>query len=231
MATGLANNTIVQGTFTMFPGYANKFPSTGAFDKITNSFLKCLGFCLLHVSCNVVFYDEGTHNCSGTSDIEMMTFLGSLTVKNGLKGYRPFSACDSAGYALNRKTGQCLKIVTENKNWEDARQHCMNDGGVLVKVDTTERIAGATHVSRIYLSAFGSFHVGASDIASEGEWKWLDGTYVTGIPGTFDNNDPTFTPAPPANCARLSTSLQEVYDDRCGGLKYFICERRELETL
>ncbi|XP_060079694.1 collectin-12-like [Ylistrum balloti] len=167
--------------------------------------------------------------CSGDNDTDVVRFLDTLTDRTGAKAYRLASKCDSAGYTLNRMTGQCLKVVLTTKSYVDAKQYCEDEGGVLAKLESTERMIGAINITLIYSDKNG-YLVGATDIASEGVWTWQDGTPVEGIDVLFNNYDAKYEPGRPADCGSLYKSVR-IGDNRCFEKRQFICERRDLEPL
>ncbi|XP_060079261.1 perlucin-like protein [Ylistrum balloti] len=139
-----------------------------------------------------------------------------------------FHECDSAGYVLNRETGQCLKIVPEKKNWHDAQQYCEDDGGALVMFETPEKTAGLRHMSFFYNGKSRSFFVGVTDIASEGVWTWLDGTLLQtqDINTKFNNANLKDAVNTSADCGAFNPKLFLLFDAKCSAKLHFICERR-----
>ncbi|XP_045611199.1 LOW QUALITY PROTEIN: perlucin-like protein [Procambarus clarkii] len=68
--------------------------------------------------------------------------------------------------------GSCFKFdISMSLPWDDARVFCQSNGGDLAKV-----IDGNTHRGIwLYIQTYGlsgSFWLGASDVAAEGDWIW-----------------------------------------------------------
>ena len=55
--------------------------------------------------------------------------------------------------------------------------NCQNVGGKLVKIETDKE---NDFIKNKYLNTRGIYWIGLSDIDKEGEWKWTDGTGLTG---------------------------------------------------
>ena len=50
------------------------------------------------------------------------------------------SECDLPGYDYDISSRTCLKFNSTQLNWYDARQHCIDEGGDLITVETVEKL-------------------------------------------------------------------------------------------
>ena len=73
----------------------------------------------------------------------------------------------------------CYKLYTLRQNWNNAKVNCQRaiDGAKLVKIETEKE---NDFIKNKYLNTSGIYWIGLSDIDNEGEWKWTDGTGLTG---------------------------------------------------
>ena len=73
----------------------------------------------------------------------------------------------------------CYKLYTLRQNWNNAKVNCQRaiDGAKLVKIETDKE---NDFIQNKYLNTRGIYWIGLSDIDNEGEWKWTDGTGLTG---------------------------------------------------
>uniref|UniRef100_A0A8C3AT90 C-type lectin domain-containing protein n=1 Tax=Cyclopterus lumpus TaxID=8103 RepID=A0A8C3AT90_CYCLU len=82
---------------------------------------------------------------------------------------------------------QCYKIVVGDKKWNDARKHCINQGGNLVSI-TNEREQGECFLSFLTISVSLLCLIKVTSLPVSGEWMWVDNSAVdyvnwkTGMP-------------------------------------------------
>lgn len=71
----------------------------------------------------------------------------------------------------------CYKIHSY-QDWSNAKLNCQNFGGKLVKIESDDE----NHfIKTKYLSGGGGrYWIGLSDLGNEGDWRWTDGTGITG---------------------------------------------------
>merc|ERR1712240_702482 len=92
--------------------------------------------------------------------------------------------------------GPCYRLFKSAKTWQDAENHCQEEGGHLASVHSSEELDFVIGVQQILW-----FWVGGTD--SEGNWKWTDGTSFSFIEPKKDEED--------ANCLGGLRGVQEKY--------------------
>ena len=71
----------------------------------------------------------------------------------------------------------CYKIHS-SQGWTYARLNCQNFGGELVKIESEDE---NKFIKTEFLSGGGGrYWIGLSDLGNEGDWRWTDGTEITG---------------------------------------------------
>ena len=89
----------------------------------------------------------------------------------------PFAAtCEAEWTSFG---SSCYKLYTSHQNWNNAKVNCQRaiDYGELVKIETDKE---NEFIKNEYLNTGGKYWIGLSDFDNEGEWKWTDGTGLTG---------------------------------------------------
>uniref|UniRef100_A0A7N8YK80 Mannose receptor C-type 1 n=1 Tax=Mastacembelus armatus TaxID=205130 RepID=A0A7N8YK80_9TELE len=128
--------------------------------------------------------------------------------------------------------GKCYKIIgNDNKNWQDARTHCINQGGNLVSiVSETEQAFLTTQMQRYN----DDFWIGMNDVNWEMHFVWTDGkgisytNWAKGHPITvpdrhFSFVDETYDCVIMVGSVSKLTGFWKVED--CQAKKRFICKR------
>ena len=119
---------------------------------------------------------------------------------------------DSTSYTWYAHNGQCYGVITSSKSWTSAKYNCRNLGGDLAKVNSLE---DQTRLIRIRT---GGFWIGGTDEASEGTWKWADGSSMTYTGWGGSNPDGgTYE-----NCVFLYNNYWGDY--RCSSSQYSMCQ-------
>ncbi|XP_033894138.3 low affinity immunoglobulin epsilon Fc receptor-like isoform X1 [Acipenser ruthenus] len=103
---------------------------------------------------------------------------------------------------------------TEKKKWGEARDICVSQGASLAVASSIAELAYLKE--RIEESHW----IGLSDLETEGQWKWLDGTEVgksywkSAQPDNFNEED----------CGEI-LQTGELNDSHCNTMKLWICEK------
>lgn len=114
---------------------------------------------------------------------------------------------------------KCYRLSNMHGSWSKSREFCVSRGADLVVVDSKEELD--------FISRYGSyFWLGATDEASEGMWRWVDGTVLS-----VDN--PSWSGGEPGggedqNCLKVTgVWKQKKYkwaDESCEGRNIGLCE-------
>ncbi|CAC5365558.1 unnamed protein product [Mytilus coruscus] len=128
--------------------------------------------------------------------------------------------CDLPGYDYDVSSRTCLKFISIQLNWYDARQQCIGDGGDLITVETVEKLY---------------FHKTSLNNCSTSQFYWIglsNGTWTSGesfqdIYGLEPTDIRIAALFPGRSCGRLRFSpgtANLMYDTNCYFLKEFVCE-------
>ncbi|XP_053336235.1 C-type lectin domain family 4 member M-like [Clarias gariepinus] len=109
-------------------------------------------------------------------------------------------------------------MSNEKKSWTESRQYCRERGADLVIINSREKQEFIAN----WLPGRQAW-IGLSDIDTEGEWKWVDGTRLTSgnwankQPDNYNNED----------CAETGYPDGQHWNDRpCSYKQGWICEKR-----
>jgi len=97
--------------------------------------------------------------------------------------------CVATGTGWTHYSGHCYKYFSETKTWGDARTACQAEGADLVSTANSAENSFAVSI------AAATFWTGLNDQASEGSWKWTDGSpynwssWSGGEPNNSGNED------------------------------------------
>ncbi|KAK1168700.1 C-type lectin domain family 4 member F-like isoform X3 [Acipenser oxyrinchus oxyrinchus] len=103
---------------------------------------------------------------------------------------------------------------TEKKKWGEARDICVSQGASLAVASSIAELAYLKEIIKE------SHWIGLSDLETEGQWKWLDGTEVgksywkSAQPDNFNEED----------CGEI-LQTGELNDSHCNTMKSWICEK------
>jgi len=137
--------------------------------------------------------------------------------------------------------GSCYLLFTRGETWNKAREKCKEVGAELVKIETADEneFIKTTFLKTSASSPSGflfiAYWIGLSDEEKEGEWRWTDGSLLSGKyknwheanPDNYGGNE---------NCGSIRfgrrSSEGKVFvwdaewnDLRCDERLGFICER------
>jgi hypothetical protein len=86
--------------------------------------------------------------------------------------------------------------------WEEAQEYCVSQGGALVKIDNADE---NNEVAQL-VNEEGSTWIGANDRETEGEFRWTDGSQVTGENAHWQGGQPNDSGEEGEDCAVLHSS-------------------------
>ncbi|KAL2097667.1 hypothetical protein ACEWY4_006874 [Coilia grayii] len=109
-------------------------------------------------------------------------------------------------------------VSAVNKSWHDARQDCRTRGADLVIINSQEE---QEFVSSINKEAW----IGLSDINTEGEWRWVDGSPLI---TKFWAKDQPNSYKGEQDCVKLwlTPPLENWNDEKCSIIHTWICEKQ-----
>lgn len=131
---------------------------------------------------------------------------------------RPAACLTSLGYTTRPGSTHRYRVVTTIASWQTAKAACETDEAHLVIIgDELEN----TYVDGLSTS---SFWIGMSDLVTEGDWRWVDGTVVmTGYNSWRDdqpNND-----SGTQHCGEMDPDSDGTWNDfACTPAQGYICE-------
>ncbi|XP_074836495.1 C-type lectin domain family 17, member A [Carettochelys insculpta] len=112
----------------------------------------------------------------------------------------------------------CYFFSTLTKSWPEAKQFCIDQGSHLVIVNTKLE---QTFLSR-YITEPEVYWLGLSDSATEGEWRWLDGSPLS--VRFWGSGEPNNVGPQGEDCGSLQFS-GKWNDAICSRTELWICER------
>ncbi len=104
----------------------------------------------------------------------------------------------------------------EGIEWNDAKTQCESLGGYLVIINDAGENAFLTSIG----AGNSSFHLGASDAESEGDWRWVDGSPLTYQ--NWDKGEPT--DGRTENYLRAFSAQWPQWSSERSRAKGFLCE-------
>ncbi|CAL8329518.1 unnamed protein product [Boreogadus saida] len=112
---------------------------------------------------------------------------------------------------------KCYRLTYMPGSWNKSRKFCVTRGADLVVVDSKEELD--------FISRYGGyFWLGATDEASEGSWRWVDGTVLS-------EDNPSWRTGKPSggkdkNCLRRYAENTNIKwtDGSCVGPRRGLCE-------
>uniref|UniRef100_A0A8C5C5R5 C-type lectin domain-containing protein n=1 Tax=Gadus morhua TaxID=8049 RepID=A0A8C5C5R5_GADMO len=141
-----------------------------------------------------------------------------LTLKNLMEQRDALLCKQECPGGWNKFGCKCYKTSDMHQSWNKSREFCVSHGADLVVVDSKAEMD--------FISTLGwYFWLGATDEASEGTWRWVDGTVLS-------LDDPSWSRGGPQgggdkNC--LKTVLEQNQfkwtDDSCKYTNWGLCEQ------
>ncbi|XP_030197576.1 CD209 antigen-like protein D [Gadus morhua] len=112
---------------------------------------------------------------------------------------------------------KCYLLSGRWRSWNKSREFCVSNGADLVVVDSKEEMD--------FISGYsGAPWLGATDEASEGVWRWVDGTVL--LVDNHSWNGGKLDGGKKKNCLRRvwEQHNNKWTDERCEALKFGLCE-------
>jgi hypothetical protein len=116
--------------------------------------------------------------------------------------------------------GLCVRLEATPRTWDEAAAACAAAGGRLALV-LDERAATAVNASAAGAMA-ASYWLGASDRATEGEWRWADGAPLAFT--AWGNGQPNDATSPEEQDCLVVRTGGRWYDDDCATPQASVCE-------
>lgn len=119
----------------------------------------------------------------------------------------------------------CYLFRMERIGWRLARQRCIDLISDLVIITSQEE--NNFLQEKISGSGIEYFWIGLHDTSDEGDFTWVDGTYLsaTGF-DNFRNGEPNNAELPGEDCGEMSRNTGQWNDETCVDLNGYICERK-----
>ena len=124
------------------------------------------------------------------------------------------------------------KLATRRLSWQDSQEFCRNWGGNLAVhgVKTLENRKKVIRILSINRSA-AYYWAGANDIASEGNWVWINGERASSSELIWQNGFPQFNSNSNRDCLLIDSNSVSSYfglahDNRCTNTWRGICEKK-----
>ncbi|XP_060074439.1 uncharacterized protein LOC132554154 [Ylistrum balloti] len=188
---------------------------------------QCSMFCEMHEMCNMFEYDDVTKLCNVFHGIQPS--IGNDPFPIGQRSvFKHIEGCAGTGYTLLGDGMLCFKVFWIRRTWADAFAACGNDGGRLLVLKNSEQLHYfLSNVKELAGKMY--FWIGLTDRLLEGEWIFVDGTYLNQSmwPSLkFDNycSGSDYDPYD-ADCAILKTKNRVIADCDCSRKRHYICER------
>ncbi|XP_063410652.1 C-type lectin domain family 6 member A-like [Mytilus trossulus] len=190
------------------------------FQYVSYSLEECAAICAQYYSCKSMYLHQDL--CFGLSswstDSSNHGLVNTYTKRT--------QACSKTNFLVFNDL--CLMISEIKLAWYDAQRYCENKGGHLIVLDTeTKHNSCLDFICNFYDDKETNFFVGASDLETEGMWKWIIPNSMNYFkfktpsqPNNYDHDFPSFS----ANCGTLVSNTGVLYDEYCSQTKKFICE-------
>ncbi|KAK6175042.1 hypothetical protein SNE40_013583 [Patella caerulea] len=177
---------------------------------------ECGRLCMSIRGCNLFHYESSTCyilNSPATGSINITTMFG-------LENWR--ESCNVTDYPLFG--GQfCIKTFDDQQNWATAKNTCSQNGGQLLTMKSDDFFLKQEVLKRIIPEISDRrYWLGGNDKATEGDWRWNDGSSILLDPHYW-------TPDNPSNSGGKEDCIELRYlhfnDQDCAYQKKFICEK------
>lgn len=178
--------------------------------------------CLLQVALNITLRLHSINKCqmwnsSLDEERDLLLTKFSILVQERDRLYGELD--DLGGWKSFQSSLYFFSI--ERKTWYEARKDCRQRGADLVIINSKEE----QHFISEYTPAT---WIGLSDIETEGEWKWVDGTPLNN--GLWIKNEPNNEPGSANGEDCVVAFGREWNDDNCNLNVRWTCQKREIMT-
>ncbi|KAM9115157.1 CD209 antigen-like protein C [Pangshura tecta] len=114
---------------------------------------------------------------------------------------------------------KCYFFSTSTKSWSDAKQFCTNEDSHLVIVNTKQEQAFLSN----HIIESDVYWLGLSDSATEGEWRWVDGSPLS--IRFWASGEPNNVGQQGEDCGSFRSD-GKWNDATCSLTEHWICERQ-----
>uniref|UniRef100_H3BYZ6 C-type lectin domain-containing protein n=1 Tax=Tetraodon nigroviridis TaxID=99883 RepID=H3BYZ6_TETNG len=115
--------------------------------------------------------------------------------------------------------GNFYQVSSTKKSWGESRRDCQQKGADLLIINSREE--------QVFANQFKKYMwIGLTDVATDGVWKWVDGTKVsTSFPSYWSSGEPNGKKS--ENCADIKNHGTELSwnDESCSISLFWICEK------
>eukprot|EP00105_Crassostrea_gigas_P039097 XP_019923245.1 PREDICTED: uncharacterized protein LOC105329423 [Crassostrea gigas] len=196
----------------------------------------CGSVCISDEFCQTIFYQPLAGNCFLYNySIGVHTPIKS---ENGTEIYEIYSSCSDSQFVHNRAGGHCFNVFqTSNITSMYAMEACRQTNGVLIALDTNQRIAFVTEYIRNHFyfttTTRRTFQIGLNNTQVPGHkvWKWSSGVNLTNdllMPFSLNNFDGNMRDCSVGHCGvfEVKADYVGVFDNCCSIVSFWcICSR------
>ncbi|CAC5426024.1 unnamed protein product [Mytilus coruscus] len=182
----------------------------------------CIKSCILNEECDAIA--ETNESCYNIPFTSLGAYSSPSNVKDKVWFKQPVGVCDHYDYIYYK--GICFHSSTSRMTWTSAKDYCSISGGQLVVLDTPEKIELISNALKVFYPERSQYFIGATDIGSEGQWRWEQENATNFTLIMRMNNLDTNYPGKAANCGVILLKTNDLVDKYCLQRKHFLCELR-----
>ncbi|XP_046582953.1 snaclec anticoagulant protein subunit A-like [Haliotis rubra] len=205
MTTILKDNTLIMGLTMVLVLYGIQLASLPPGVPVSSRG-DCVSNCYLQRNCSSVFHDGSTNKCQLSAEVFLQQDFTSTPNNMQYLEWRR-DDCDK-GYTWYRSLGLCYKIYNSTETWFQANHTCNQDGGYLIKVDSTGINEFMNKISDYY-SVF--IWLGGVQDDLSGKWTWTDGSVIS--PAYWMDGQPSTESEKCIGVHKVSTNLIRRWND------------------
>uniref|UniRef100_H3C712 C-type lectin domain-containing protein n=1 Tax=Tetraodon nigroviridis TaxID=99883 RepID=H3C712_TETNG len=128
--------------------------------------------------------------------------------------------------------GNLYQVSSTKKSWGESRRDCQQKGADLLIINSREEQQSwesfLSCFKKVFANQFKKYMwIGLTDVATDGVWKWVDGTKVS--TSYWSSGEPNGKKS--ENCADIKNHGTELSwnDESCSISLFWICEKRFLQ--